>query len=79
MYRHLLEVARSMLFLMNVPQTYWGYVLTASYLINRLLTCVLGKKSPLEVFFKSFSLFLFLLESLDVTILFETIIHPLES
>ena len=33
--RYLLNVARSMLFSMNVPKTYWGHdVLTASYLIN---------------------------------------------
>ena len=40
--RHLFEVARSMLFSMNVPKIYWGHaVLTASYLINRLLIHVL--------------------------------------
>ncbi|KAJ7946112.1 Retrovirus-related Pol polyprotein from transposon TNT 1-94 [Quillaja saponaria] len=33
--RHLLEVARSLMFTMNVPKTYWGdAVLSAAYLIN---------------------------------------------
>ena len=41
---HLLEVPRSMLFSMNVPKTYQEYaILTASYLINRLPTRVLGR------------------------------------
>ena len=39
-----------MLFSMQVPKSYWGEaVLTAAYLINRLPTCILGKKSPIEV------------------------------
>ena len=56
--RHLLDVARSMLFSMNVPKTYWEHVvLTASYLINHLSTRVLDKKSSLEVLSTSSSLF----------------------
>ncbi|RVW79952.1 Retrovirus-related Pol polyprotein from transposon RE2 [Vitis vinifera] len=35
--RHLLEVARSLMFSMNVPKLFWGQaVLTAPYLINRM-------------------------------------------
>ncbi|RVW37975.1 Retrovirus-related Pol polyprotein from transposon TNT 1-94 [Vitis vinifera] len=35
--RHLLEVARSLMFSMNVPKLFWGQaVLTAAYLINRM-------------------------------------------
>ena len=56
--RHLLELARSIMFSMQVPKTYWGEaVLTAAYLINRLPTRVLGKKSPVELLTQSFSLF----------------------
>ena len=40
--RHLLDIARFMLFSMNVPKIYWGHaILTTSYLINCLLTRVL--------------------------------------
>ena len=53
--RHLLEVARTLLFEMNVPQTYWGEsILTTTYLINRMPTKVLDFKSPIE---KLYSLF----------------------
>ena len=39
----LLESARSMMFSMQVPKSYWGEaVLTTDYLINRLPTLVLG-------------------------------------
>ncbi|RVW29262.1 Retrovirus-related Pol polyprotein from transposon TNT 1-94, partial [Vitis vinifera] len=35
--KHLLEVARSLMFSMNVPKLFWGQaVLTAAYLINRM-------------------------------------------
>jgi len=35
--RHLLEVARALMFSMNVPKRFWGEaILTASYLINRM-------------------------------------------
>ncbi|RDX90909.1 hypothetical protein CR513_27180, partial [Mucuna pruriens] len=47
--RHLLEVARALLFQMFVPNVYWGEaVLTATYLINRLPTRVLNSISPIK-------------------------------
>ena len=47
--RHLLEVARALLFTMNVPSFLWAEaVLTASFLINRMPTKVLNYVSPLH-------------------------------
>jgi hypothetical protein len=49
--RHLLEVARAIMFESNVPKFLWGdAVLTASYLINRMPTRVLNYLTPLNVF-----------------------------
>ena len=40
--KHLLEVARAMMFYMNIPKYLWGdVILTASYLINRMPTKIL--------------------------------------
>ena len=48
--RHLVEVARTLMFHMNMPKRHWGdAVTTACYLINKLLTKVLVGKSPQEV------------------------------
>ena len=48
--RHLLEVARSLMFSMNLPKHYWGdAVLAAAYLINRMPLKPLDFKCPLEV------------------------------
>jgi len=48
--RHLLEVARSIMFQMNVPKYLWSEaVLTAVYLINRMPSRILGMKSPVEL------------------------------
>ena len=48
--RHLLEVARSLMFTMNVPKFFWGEaVKTAAYLINRMPLRVLDNKSPAEL------------------------------
>ncbi|XP_057478145.1 retrovirus-related Pol polyprotein from transposon TNT 1-94 isoform X6 [Actinidia eriantha] len=47
--RHLAEVARSLLFTMNVPKYLWGEaILTAAYLINRMPSSVLNFKTPIE-------------------------------
>jgi hypothetical protein len=47
---HLLEVARSIMFQMNVPKYLWSEaVLTAVYLINPMPSRILGMKSPLEL------------------------------
>ncbi|KAL0641206.1 hypothetical protein Bca4012_103214 [Brassica carinata] len=52
--RHLMEVARSMMFHTNVPKRFWSYaVQTACYLINRVPTKILKNLSPFEVLNKS--------------------------
>jgi len=52
--RHLLEVARSLMFTMNVPKFLWGEALkTATYLINRMPLRVLDNKSPAELLLNS--------------------------
>ena len=49
--RHLLEVARSLIFTTNVPKYLWGdSILTACYLINCMSTRVLSFKTPLDMF-----------------------------
>lgn len=53
--KHLLEVARAMIFYMNVPKYLWGdAILTASYLINRMPTKVLQYITPLDCLKKVF-------------------------
>lgn len=48
--RHILEVARSLMFTMNVPKFLWSEaVLTAAYPINRTPSKILEMKTPLEV------------------------------
>lgn len=45
--RHLLKVARTIMFTMHVPGTYWGEaVLTATYLINRMPSRVINFLTP---------------------------------
>ncbi|XBI69219.1 hypothetical protein VPH35_048321 [Triticum aestivum] len=52
--RHLLEVARALMFMMNVPKFLWGEaVKTAAYLINRMPSRVLGHKTPIECLYGS--------------------------
>ena len=49
--RHLLEVARSLMFTNGVPKQFWGEsILTAAYLINRMPTRIFNFQSPLNVF-----------------------------
>ncbi|RVW73200.1 Retrovirus-related Pol polyprotein from transposon RE1 [Vitis vinifera] len=53
--RHLLEVARSLMFSMNVPKLFWGQaVLTVAYLINRMPSRVLKFQTPCQTLLKSF-------------------------
>lgn len=53
--KHLLEVARAIMFSMHVPKYLWGDAfLTASYLINRMPTRVLQYVTPLGYFKKPF-------------------------
>src|SRR4051812_13400784 len=48
--RHLLEMTRALMFEMNVPKTLWGEaVMTAVYLISRILSRILGMKTPCEM------------------------------
>ncbi|WZZ44936.1 hypothetical protein YC2023_041195 [Brassica napus] len=48
--RHLMEVARSLMFQANVPKRFWSdAVSTAYYLINRMPTRVLKDQAPFEV------------------------------
>jgi IS30 family transposase len=53
--KHLLEVARAIMFYMNIPKYLWGdAILTASYLINRMPTRVMHYITPLDCLKKEF-------------------------
>ena len=53
--RHLLEVARSIMFQNNVPKHFWGdAILTATFLINRMPSKILKFKAPLDVLKQQF-------------------------
>lgn len=50
--QHILEVARSLAFTMNVPKFLWNEaVMTATFLINGMPSKMLGMKSPCEMLF----------------------------
>jgi hypothetical protein len=51
-HRHLLDVARTLLFHMQVPKHFWGEaVLTACHLINHMPSIVLNQESPFSVLY----------------------------
>ena len=51
-HKHLLEVSRALLFQSSLPLKFWGhYVLTATYIINRLPSVLLQNKSPFKVLY----------------------------
>ena len=51
--KHVVELSLSMIAQSSLPLSYWCYAFpTASYLINRLPTHVLQKKSPYETLFE---------------------------
>lgn len=53
-HRHLLNVARSLMFQGGLPLNMWSEcVLTSTYLINRLPTAVLNGKSPYELIYNT--------------------------
>ena len=53
--RHLLEIARSLLFASNVPKRFWEDVLlTTCFLINRMSSKVLQFQTPLQTLQKYF-------------------------
>ncbi|XP_010544446.1 PREDICTED: uncharacterized protein LOC104817067 [Tarenaya hassleriana] len=53
-HRHIVETGLSLLHRASIPLCYWSYALTtATYLINRLPSSVLGMSSPFEILFHS--------------------------
>ncbi|KAG7546410.1 Integrase catalytic core [Arabidopsis suecica] len=53
-HRHILNIARSLLFQVALPTSFWGEsVLTAAYLINRTPTPILDGKTPYEILYST--------------------------
>ena len=53
--RHLLDVARSLMFSTHVPKFFWGEaILTAAYLINRMPSRILDFQTPCQILLQSF-------------------------
>ena len=53
-HKHLLEVARALMFQANLHQQFWGdSILTAVYLINKFPTPLLENRSPFELLYKT--------------------------
>lgn len=54
---HLLEVAQSIMFIMNVPKVHWGdAILSVAYVIDHLLLKTLDLKVPIDLLQGKFSL-----------------------
>ena len=70
---HILEVARSLMFIMNVLKFLWSEaLLTATYLINHTPSKILAMKTPCEVLLGE-NKSVFHLKFLDVHVLSEII------
>ncbi|XP_075478726.1 uncharacterized protein LOC142519566 [Primulina tabacum] len=53
-HRHILNIARSLMFQASFPTPYWGFCVLASvYIINRTPTPLLSNKTPFEALFGS--------------------------
>ena len=53
--RHLLEVTRSLMSATHVPKHFWGEaVLTTTYLINRMPSCVLNFRTPFQTLLSAY-------------------------
>lgn len=49
-HRHILNVARSLLFQANLPKAFWSYAVThVAHFINRIPSTILGYRSPFEL------------------------------